>query len=213
MDNEGYRKRIIEKAIELFNTEGCKAVTMDQLSASLHISKRTLYETFTNKEELILSCLTEVHRRIGEHRKEIYQRVDDPLLLTIYILKSTMTMNEQYAKLIMDAERYYPKLNEKILQIQSDKFQSALRGIFEQAAERGDLYDTVDIELAISMLTLSVRRLFEQTNSNKPDVKRAIINSIYIYLRGMLSVKAIGRYDSREEEFRQLLSADGVKMN
>ena len=40
------RERIILAAVELFTTNGIKSITMDEIAASLGISKRTLYEVF-----------------------------------------------------------------------------------------------------------------------------------------------------------------------
>ena len=50
MDN---RNRIIEGAAELFRTYGIKAVTMDSLASHLGMSKRTIYEVFSDKDELL----------------------------------------------------------------------------------------------------------------------------------------------------------------
>lgn len=199
------RNRIIESSIELFNTDGCKGVTMDQIAVQMHISKRTLYETFANKEDLIFSCLTEVHRRIGQERLDIYTKAHDPLLLSIYLIKSSFINNNRYAKLLNDAERYYPELNDKILKVFGDKFSTIMRNVLTNAAEKGDLHSTVDIDNAVKMISLSMKRLYNSELANKPDVQSAIKDSIFFYLRGMLSIEALQRYDNREEEFRNLL--------
>jgi TetR/AcrR family transcriptional regulator, cholesterol catabolism regulator len=54
MDN---RSRIIEGAAELFRVYGIKAVTMDSLASHLGISKRTIYENFADKDELLIGVL------------------------------------------------------------------------------------------------------------------------------------------------------------
>ena len=51
------RERIIEGAANLFRTYGIKSVTMDSIAAQLGISKRTIYEVFSDKDELLLSVL------------------------------------------------------------------------------------------------------------------------------------------------------------
>ena len=43
------KDRIIETASEAFTTHGIKSITMDDIAASLGISKRTLYEVFSEK--------------------------------------------------------------------------------------------------------------------------------------------------------------------
>ena len=51
------RERIIEGAANLFKTYGIKTVTMDSLAAQLGISKRTIYEVFSDKDELLVKVL------------------------------------------------------------------------------------------------------------------------------------------------------------
>lgn len=44
------RERVIAAGQELFHKRGIRAVTMDDVSHQLHISKRTLYQLFDTKE-------------------------------------------------------------------------------------------------------------------------------------------------------------------
>ena len=52
-----YRQRITEEAANMFRTYGIRAVTMDMLANRLGISKRTIYEIFTDKDELLKGVL------------------------------------------------------------------------------------------------------------------------------------------------------------
>ena len=49
------RDKILRTAIRLFKQHGVKSVKMDDISNALAISKRTLYEIYDNKEELLLA--------------------------------------------------------------------------------------------------------------------------------------------------------------
>jgi len=69
----GIRDRIIEGAAELLKTYGIKAVTMDSLASHLGMSKRTIYEVFSDKDEL----LTGVLKRMAERQRELVKRVLD----------------------------------------------------------------------------------------------------------------------------------------
>ena len=51
------RERIVQTAVESFSTHGIKSITMDDIAASLGISKRTLYEIFSDKESLLEECI------------------------------------------------------------------------------------------------------------------------------------------------------------
>ncbi|BBF45133.1 transcriptional regulator, TetR family [Lachnospiraceae bacterium KM106-2] len=69
---------IIQTAIKAFNEKGLK-FTMDDIANELHISKKTIYKQFTNKEELLHALIDEAFREIKILEKNIYE---DPKLST-----------------------------------------------------------------------------------------------------------------------------------
>lgn len=86
MANEENREKIVETALQMFNTRGCRGVTMDDIAQAMHMSKRTLYETFANKEELLAECLMRVHDQINDLHRKAHSKVDEPLLVAMYML-------------------------------------------------------------------------------------------------------------------------------
>ena len=53
----GARERIVSASQQLFRDQGINGTGMDQLCAVAEVSKRTLYQHFTSKDELIAECL------------------------------------------------------------------------------------------------------------------------------------------------------------
>lgn len=53
----GARERILETAEELFYNQGVNATGIAELAATAHVSRRTLYQHFATKDELIEACL------------------------------------------------------------------------------------------------------------------------------------------------------------
>ena len=60
------KNRIVECSLKMFLEKGIKSITMDMIAAELAISKRTIYEYFENKEQLVLSCLELFGNKIKE---------------------------------------------------------------------------------------------------------------------------------------------------
>ncbi len=206
MANNETRDRIVESAIELFNRNGCKGVTMDDIAGSIHISKRTLYEVFANKNELVLACLKQVHCEIGQVRLEMFQKTDEPFLMTLYIMRTAALTNVRYSRLLLDAEKYYPELNEKLLNSFSSKLRSALTTMFKEASARGDLRDGVDIGSAVDMIVMSIMRGSHNTLLSEDESGKRLRETCFTFLRGLLSIPAIERYDRNEEEFKKIVN-------
>lgn len=53
------KESILEWALACFRQRGIRSVTMDEIAAHAGISKRTLYEQFEDKEQLLIECLTQ----------------------------------------------------------------------------------------------------------------------------------------------------------
>lgn len=56
------RNRILKAAMTEFLHKGVKSVKMDDIANALAISKRTLYEIYSNKEELLLEAVRIMRR-------------------------------------------------------------------------------------------------------------------------------------------------------
>ncbi|HOW40392.1 MAG TPA: TetR/AcrR family transcriptional regulator [Bacteroidales bacterium] len=65
------RDRIIEGASQLFKLYGIKSVTMDTLASTAGISKRTLYEVFSDKDELLEGVLM----HMADKQKKMIHRI------------------------------------------------------------------------------------------------------------------------------------------
>ncbi len=57
------KERIIEETSKLFFQNGIKSMTMSDIASHLGISKRTLYEVFKDKEDLLEECFENVRGR------------------------------------------------------------------------------------------------------------------------------------------------------
>ncbi|AGL16023.1 TetR/AcrR family transcriptional regulator [Actinoplanes sp. N902-109] len=53
----GARERIVSASQQLFRDQGINSTGIDQLSTAAGVSKRTLYQHFAGKDELIAECL------------------------------------------------------------------------------------------------------------------------------------------------------------
>ena len=57
-------EKILEKATELFMQEGFKVVTMDEIAASMGISKKTIYRHYANKNILVEKSARSIAEKI-----------------------------------------------------------------------------------------------------------------------------------------------------
>ena len=129
------KKKIILKAINLFFSLGFKSVTMDDLAQSMSISKKTIYQFFKNKNQLISSCTESIQKQLVETFKEIRKNADNPIVELFEIKKEAMKIlgNTETAPQFQ-LQKFYPEIYEEIknreFNLFKDNFQESLkRGI------------------------------------------------------------------------------------
>ena len=75
-DRKELRQKVLAVAARAFTVNGIRNVRMDDIASLLSISKRTLYELFTDKEQLLLEIMLEHHREMNLYIAEIASRAE-----------------------------------------------------------------------------------------------------------------------------------------
>lgn len=96
------KDRIISYAMPEFYKRGVKAVKMDEISQGLHVSKRTVYEIFGDKEELLLAGMM---RQLEENRSKLENfamtQAKNVIDIISYVYKLQMERNGMVGVLFM----------------------------------------------------------------------------------------------------------------
>lgn len=81
---KGLKTKILDTAMMLFKKNGIKAVKMDDIANYLSISKRTLYEIYDNKEDLLLEGVKNDVAMRRKNMEEFRQSNDDVLQVILH---------------------------------------------------------------------------------------------------------------------------------
>lgn len=204
MQQEETRQKIVKAATELYLKEGCKRVTMDQIATHLHISKRTLYENFATKEDLLSSCLDEVHKEIHANLHILYSKAEEPMLLALFIMRNAITTNHRYGTLLCDIERYYPEIHNKFHQAHCDVFRTGVLNTLREAKDRQLLRPNVNIEEISDIMTSFMQKDRNIPQEEKAEYMRKVNEMAFTFFRGLMTTEAISLYDSQEERFWEI---------
>ncbi len=72
----GARERILTAATTLFHREGIHATGVERLTEHAHVSKRTFYQHFSSKNDLVVEYLRRIHRTGGSPREQAIDTAD-----------------------------------------------------------------------------------------------------------------------------------------
>jgi len=198
------RDRIIEEATESFKTFGIKTVTMDTLASQLGMSKRTIYEVFSDKEELLIAVLS----RIAQQQKDLVKKVLDESensISAIFRMLEFSRDNYQYLNPAFqsDLKKYHHDLllkSEESLEMPDYRDHYL---VIEKGIKEGLFRKDLNTELINRGLYNLGRSLMD--NDQYPFDKftrRDVIRNIFIsYLRGISTLKGLELIDRLEANF------------
>ncbi len=183
------RETIIKSAAEMFVEQGIKAVRMDDIARHIGVSKRTLYEMFGDKEELLYQCLSYYVQERDRRHAELGAQAQNVLEAMLLVFGDVMDSAEVSHRLQSNLRRFYPKVYERLVAERCsrdglEQFKVALlRGVDE-----GYFQGVVDFNLAISLLRYSVEGLMLRKDvllSHNMSTNDALVFLIVNFLRGI----------------------------
>ncbi|MBR3976491.1 MAG: TetR/AcrR family transcriptional regulator [Bacteroidaceae bacterium] len=181
---------ITEKALELFTQKGIKDVKMDDIASILSMSKRTIYEQFADKEQLLLEALKLHNKRMRDKTREKIREAKHVLdiVLTMYTMyfESIKSVNIKFFK---ELERYpnICKRNTERDQKNDKKFLAWM----EMGRRQGFFREDANFEILLYILRRDLQAIF---TANMKDEKNELSKYtpdelgrtlILFYLRGI----------------------------
>jgi AcrR family transcriptional regulator len=181
------KQRIIEEASKLFAKSGVKSVTMGDLAKHLGMSKRTIYEHFKDKEELLIACADTSHVESEEFFQKVLSRTDNMVEAMLAMLQI-----EGGASLIEEVRKYYPQVyKEHLLRIVEDR-----SGYFEQIINRGMaegvFRENLNLEIIVYFFNGRAKSfLLSDLHLSKFSMSEIFESIAVTFLRGMCTPKGL----------------------
>ncbi len=198
-----YTIRIAEEAESLFMKYGIRAVTMDRIAHELGMSKRTIYEKFSDKDSL----LEYVIKRKAEKQKEIFYHLmtesDNAIEVIFKILETAFDqmsgMNPSY---MMDIKKYHHRVYDSVCKRGELRNSELSLAILDRGVEEGVFRDEINIEI----VNEGIHGFIDSSHSgdffhgNRFSRMEIFDNLLFNYLRGISTgegVKILEKYRSQ----------------
>lgn len=188
------KELIVDSASKMFVNQGVKAVRMDDIAQALSISKRTLYELFGDKEELLyqslLHFLVEGHRRRNEQIKSIQNSLE----VMLVCLRDMISYAPVSSRLRTNLKRFYPTVYERLYNDTSANSLEDLRRWIKECIASGYFTTTADSDLVVKVLHDSVQGILltdKYSSADNIHIVSMITYAIVIFIRGLCTISGI----------------------
>ena len=201
-----YRQRIVEEAAVMFRTYGIRAVTMDMLAGQMGISKRTIYEVFKDKDELLQGVIKWMTVRQSKVMEKIFSESEN---IIEAIFKLLDFMSEHFRNMSpafhMDMKRHHFEMMKRMGDLDELPYAKNNAEILKRGIKEGIFRKDIDIEITNKCLS-EVARMSNDKDVFPPDnfINKDVIRNFYInYLRGISTQKGLDLINFYEKKLGQ----------
>jgi AcrR family transcriptional regulator len=152
-DDATIKNRLVERIGELFFSRGIASLTMDMVSRSFQVSKKTLYRFFPNKEEMVLHVAGHFIKRIGSFAEgklaEIDARGEEsfiPVIMEVLGRLGSVVLSMP-PSFLQEMENNSPVLFDKIDAVRRELIIDVFGRILQKGKALGKIRQDIDTEI------------------------------------------------------------------
>lgn len=203
------RERIQQKAEELFRIYGIRSVTMDEIANQLGVSKKTIYQSFSDKNELVDAVINDMLERNKGNCKSCRTQASDAIkeaFFAIQIMREIMAnMNPS---LLFDLERGYPSALKKFVLFKYNFLYDIIMQNLEwgraDGLYRNDFNAEIYAKARLEMISLPFNeQLFPKSRFTMFGVQRELMEFFLYAIVTPKGLKLIEKYN-KEQETKQI---------
>ncbi len=129
---------ILEKAKEMYLNLGFKGVTLDDIAQEMSISKKTIYQHYANKNELVEAVGTQLMQIIFDEIQKIAasgcNAIEELFEIRKYLRR---TLEDKYKLAAYQLTRFFPEISQKMHLRQFERMKASVKNNLEKGVKEG----------------------------------------------------------------------------
>lgn len=195
---EGEYSALLEKILPIILEKGLKGTTMDIVASRLGISKRTLYEIFESKTEMIKAVMEAFGKQSQQFVTEAFANAENVMEAFIKIFKYNRDMVKRInVDFYRDMDNLYKDRREDYEKTRMSRHEKMLQ-MYHRGVEQGMFRPDVDYNVQSRMMGLQMEALKRIEELFPPDITlQRVFDSIIVgFLRSIASEKGMKVLDT-----------------
>ena len=163
-ENENYRTKeeLLENISELFLKYGLRSTSMEDICTHLKISKKTLYQYFSNKDDVVEQVLLQRrnNHRIQKDLEELKRLNSVEIMLTMrnHLIAS---LNDRFPANLFDLKKYHPEVYKRVNEKDQVFIYNLLTEVIEKGIKNGYFRADIDKEVQVYLFVKQIAFLGE----------------------------------------------------
>ena len=185
------KSKIIEYAMDEFHQRGIKAVKMDEISRGLHVSKRTVYEIFGDKEELLLAGIRaqneELRCMLDRFASQNNHNVID---IICYFYRVQMELNEQVGVKYYEEIQHLPRVVAYLNSVREHEVEDRMR-FYECGVKEGLFRSDIDYSFISDVGHITMNEIMHLQLYRKYSMQTIFDNFFMVIVRGICTERGL----------------------
>ena len=193
-NHKNIRYEIIREADKRFRKHGIKAVTMDDIARGIGISKRTLYETYPNKEMVLMGVLTNIMEERDDLLQEVMSKSDNVMDILCEVLRLQIEFSAATHSAFFSDMAKYPNIEKMLAEFNVSQREKAYN-FYMKGVVQGYFRRDIDYKI-FNRITTGIMRMLRSTNEfNDLSYQQLFVNCHSVIIRGVCTKKGIERFE------------------
>ena len=157
-------ERIIEGGEELFLKAGIKSVTMDNIARHLGMSKKTIYQFFKDKNELIMALVKKKLQDDEDQMNVIISRSENVIEEMINMMKCSEDIFSRINPIVIhDLQKYHADAWKQFQVFKTEVLVHTLEQLLAKGIKQGYIRPDIDVKILARMRVSQVEMGFSTT--------------------------------------------------
>ncbi|RBL93374.1 TetR/AcrR family transcriptional regulator [Chitinophaga flava] len=157
------RERILEVALRLFRTYGVKGVTMFDIARDCGMSKKTVYEHFSDKQSLINEGMEQMINGHSAAFQETQTNAENAIDELVRNMKYITSMARSFNPVMLfEIQKYHPDTWNKIESFQRNCILYGITENLKRGMSEGLYRQNLDLDIIARMRQLQLDAAFDQ---------------------------------------------------
>ncbi len=157
----GQIERIIQGGEELFLTAGIKSVTMDDIAKHLGMSKKTIYQFFKDKNELVIALVKKKLQEDEDHMCALISKSGNVIEEMINMMKCSEDIFSRINPIVIhDMQKYHPQAWQQFQDFKATVIVRTLEELLTKGIQQGYIRPDIDVKIMARMRVMQVEMGF-----------------------------------------------------
>jgi AcrR family transcriptional regulator len=199
-------ERIIQGSEELFLRAGIKSITMDDIAKHIGMSKKTIYQFFKDKNELVTASVRKKLKEDEAQIVDIISKSENVIEEMINMMKCSEDVLSRINPVVMhDLQKYHYEAWTEFLKFKSGVLISMLEQLLTKGMKQGYIRTDIDVKIIARMRVSQIEfgfntEIFPVAEFSTVKVQMQFLEHFNYGICTLKGYKLLNQYQNKHDE-------------